>query len=137
MAKEWGFTYIFCNDLEKMKWFYSDILQLNLIWDDKDSIAFKIGEHQLSIDYNEKFKPPSNKFSIQPGWEGGTVPRTGWSLEFEKEDFNKVVDFLLRNDITKYYNKPIWKGYWSFPVLDPMNNTIEITCNEKSINNKL
>lgn len=30
IAKRWGFTYIFCNDLEKMKWFYSDILPLIL-----------------------------------------------------------------------------------------------------------
>nr|WP_269432608.1 VOC family protein [Bacillus sp. FJAT-18017] len=121
---------MFCNDLEKMKWFYSDILQLKLIWDDKGSIAFKIGEHQLSIKYNEEFIPPSNKFSIQPGWKGGTEPRIGWSIECDEEDFNKVVNSVLTNDITKYNNKPIWKGYWSFPILDPMNNTIEITCTE-------
>jgi hypothetical protein len=87
-----------------MKWFYSDILQLILIWDDKSSIAFKIGEHQLSIVYNEEFNPPSNKFSIQPGWEGGTEPRIGWSLECDKENFKKVVNSVLINDITKYYN---------------------------------
>ena len=119
IAKRWGFTYIFCNDLAKMKWFYSDILQLILIWDDKSSIAFKIGEHQLSIDYNEEFNPPSNKFSIQPGWEGGTEPRIGWSLECDKEDFKKILNSVLINDITKYHNKPIWKGYWSFPTVGP------------------
>jgi catechol 2,3-dioxygenase-like lactoylglutathione lyase family enzyme len=116
-----------------MKWFYSDILQLKLIWDDEGSVAFMIGDHQLSIDYHEEFKSPPNKFSIQPGWEGGTEPRIGWSLEYDKENFNKVVNAILINDITKYNNKPMWKGYWSFPILDPMNNTIEITCTEKII----
>ena len=94
-----------------MKWFYSDILQLILIWDDKGSIAFKIGEHQLSIDYNEEFNPPSSKFSIQPGWKGGTEPRIGWSLECDKDNFEKIVNCVSENDIKKYYNKPIWKGY--------------------------
>ncbi|MEC5423541.1 hypothetical protein QGM71_08555 [Virgibacillus sp. C22-A2] len=116
-----------------MKWFYSDILQLNLIWDDKGSIAFKIGAHQLSIEYNAEYNQPSNKFSIQPGWKGGTEPRIGWSLECDREDFNDIVHSILSNQIPKYYFEPKWKGYWSFPVLDPMNNTIEITCTEKNI----
>lgn len=133
MAKRWGFTYLFCNDLKKMKWFYSDILQLNLIWDDEGSIAFKIGEHQLSIDYNEDFNPPSSKFAIQPGWQGGTEPRIGWSLECDREDFNDIVHSILSNQIPRYFIEPKWKGYWSFPVLDPMNHTIEITCTEKDL----
>jgi catechol 2,3-dioxygenase-like lactoylglutathione lyase family enzyme len=130
MTKRWGFTYIFCNDLDKMKWFYADILHLNLIWDGEGSIAYKIGEHQLSISFNEDFNPPSNKFSIQPGWEGGTEARIGWSLECDKEDFNKVVNSIISNEIPIFYKEPRWNGYWSFPVLDPMNNTIEITCPE-------
>ncbi|MHA6251479.1 VOC family protein [Oceanobacillus sp. CAU 1775] len=133
MVKQWGFSYLFCNDLEKMKAFYSDILQLELTRDNEDSIAYKIGDHQLSISYNKEFNPPSSKFSIQPGWEGGTVPRTSWSLECEKGDFKIVVDNLLKNDMPKYFIEPVWKGYWSFPVLDPMNNTIEITCTEENI----
>ncbi|MCM3358852.1 hypothetical protein M3627_12580 [Psychrobacillus sp. MER TA 171] len=79
-----------------MKWFYSDILQLILIWDDKGSIGFKIGEHQLSIDYNEEFNPPSSKFSIQPGWKGGTEPRIGWSLECDKDNYKKIVNSVLK-----------------------------------------
>ncbi len=116
-----------------MKGFYSDILHLDLIWDGEGSISFKIGEHQLSISYNEDVIQPSNKYSIQPGWEGGTELRTGWSLECDKEDFKDIVHSVLRNEIPKFYNGPKWKGYWSFPILDPMNNTIEITCTEKNI----
>lgn len=116
-----------------MKWFYSNILQLNLLWNSEGSIAYTIGEHQLSIDYNEDFIPPSKNFSIQPGWSGGTEPRISWSLECDKEDFVAIVHSVLINNITKYNNEPIWKGYWSFPILDPMNNTIEITCTEKNI----
>lgn len=135
MAKRFGFTYIFCNDLEKMKWFYTEIVHLNLIWDSKESIAFKIGEHQLSIDFNENFDPPTADFAIQPGWIGGSQPRTSWSLECDKDDFNEIFRSVRSNEITLYYTEPEWvgNGYWSFPILDPMNNTIEITCTEKDI----
>lgn len=134
MGKRLGFTYLFCNDLEKMKWFYSEVLYLELIWDLEDSIAYKIGDHQLSITLDKSVQNLSKDFAIQPGWEGGTVPRTGWSLECDKKDFKVIIESILSLEITRYYNKPKWNGYWSFPILDPMNNTIEITCIEKDIN---
>lgn len=124
MTKRFGFTYIFCNDLGKMKGFYSEMLRLKLVWESKDSIAYRIGDHQLSIIYNEQFLPPISRFSIQIGWEGGIEARTSWSLECPKEDFNLIVESILNSDVPKYFDKPTWKGYWSFPVLDPMNNTI-------------
>lgn len=133
MAKRWGFTYLFCNDLEQMKWFYTEIIGLNLVWDSEDSIAFKIGEHQLSIHSNKDFTPLSSYFAIQPGWEGGREARTSWSLECDKEDFNEIVQSVMKHEVTTYYSEPKWKGYWSFPILDPMNNTIEITCTEKNL----
>jgi catechol 2,3-dioxygenase-like lactoylglutathione lyase family enzyme len=133
MAKQLGFTYMFCNNLERMKWFYTEILHLNLIWESTTSIAFKIGQHQLSIDFHEDFDPLTPAFSIQPGWEGGTVPRIGWSIECDKENFNEIVRSVIHHGITSYFNEPEWKGYWSFPILDPMNNTIEITCTENMV----
>ncbi len=133
MAKQWGFTYIFCNDLDSMKWFYTEILRLKLIWDNNMSIAYKIGEHQLSIAFNEDFNPQSQKFAIQPGWKGGTEPRISWSIECAKKDFIEIVQSVDANDVPKFYNEPQWTGYWSFPILDPMNNTLEITCTEENI----
>ncbi|MGG0719578.1 VOC family protein [Robertmurraya massiliosenegalensis] len=134
MTKRWGFTYIFCNDLAKMKWFYTEILHLDLIWDSTNTLAFKIGDHQLSIDFHEYYTPFASGFSIQPGWQGGTEPRISWSLECDKEDFIQIVHSATRHEIPTYYHIPKWNGYWSFPILDPMNHTIEITCTEKSIN---
>lgn len=133
MAKRFGFTYIFCNDLEKMKHFYTEVLQLDLIWDSEDAIAFKIGEHQLSITYDEGFIPAPEKFAMQPGWEGGTEPCVSWSLECDVADFHAIVDAVKKHEIRSYFPEPNWKGYWSFPVLDPMNHTVEITCTEEEI----
>ena len=130
MLKRLGFTYLFCNDLEKMKWFYEDLLQLDLIWNQDDQLAFQIDGHQLSIQFHQDFMPPSPGFSIQPGWEGGTKPRTSWSIAVGGEAFKETVQRLSKNRVKAYYKEPQWKGYWSFPVLDPMNNTIEITCTD-------
>lgn len=128
MAKRWIFTYIFCSDLEKMKWFYEEILQLDLIWESEKTIAFKIGEHQFSISVNENISLLSPRYAKQLGWEGGTELRISWSLECDKKDFKEIVQAASNSKVPSYYPEPVWKGYWSFPVLDPMNNTIEITC---------
>lgn len=128
MAKRFIFTYLFCNDLDRMKEFYLDVLRLKLIWEGEETIGFKIGDHQLSIQFHPVYQPPTPAFSIQPGWQGGTEPRTSWSLECDVEDFNEIVQNVISHDVPTYFPGPTWKGYWSFPVLDPMNNTIEITC---------
>ncbi|MDG5788568.1 hypothetical protein QA612_13865 [Evansella sp. AB-P1] len=131
MGKRLGFTYIFCSDLEKMKWFYTDILHLNLIWENNHSIAYMIGQHQFSIHLFKNVPLISEEYSIQPGWEGGKVPRTSWSLECDMKNFEEIVQASKENKIRTFFNEPKWIGYWSYPMLDPMNNTIEITCTER------
>ena len=126
-----GFTYMFCDDIASMKRFYRDMLALELIWEREDHIAFQIGEHQLSIQYHREFTPPSPAFSIQPGWQGGEVPRTGWSIGYDRKVYFDIVERLREYGAYGYFSEPQWKGYWSFPVLDPMHNTIEITCAER------
>lgn len=129
-----GFTYLFTNNMSETKKFYSEILALELIWDEEDDIAFNINNHQLSIQYHKDFKKASPLFSIQPGWKGGVAPRTSWSIAFESNEYNQVIARLQKESVKTYHSVPQWVGYWSFPVLDPMNNTIEITCSEYEIN---
>lgn len=74
---------------------------------------------------------PSPHFAIQPGWEGGTEPRTSWSIEYSREAYKQVVQMVKRYGVTSYSEEPRWQGYWSLPLLDPMNNTIEITCTDE------
>ncbi|HMN12347.1 MAG TPA: VOC family protein [Bellilinea sp.] len=130
MAKRFIFTYLFTNDLHKMKEFYSNILHLKLIWDSDDSIAYKIGDHQLDIEYDQDFKPMSRKYSWQPGWKGGTEARTSWSLECDRPDFEEIVASAQAAKAPSFHAEPQWVGYWSFPLLDPMGNTVEVTCGE-------
>lgn len=132
MAKGFHFTYLFCNDLEKMKKFYSEILHLELIWEDSQTIAYKIGEHQLAICLDKSVTSFSSEFSQQLGWQGGTAPRISWSLECDLQDFQEIVTSVQANlEVPRKFSQPKWVGYWSFPLLDPMNHTIEVTCVEK------
>ncbi|NLD34002.1 MAG: hypothetical protein GX653_03750 [Clostridiales bacterium] len=134
MVKRLNFTYIFCNDLEKMEYFYSEILNLHLIWKDESSIAYGIDGHQLSITFAQDFTPFPSVFGKQPGWDGGNAPNISWSLACDRDDFVEIVSNADRASGVKAWNpKPQWVGYWSFPLLDPMNHTIEITCTDSRL----
>lgn len=122
-----GFTYLFTNDLSEMKKFYWEILGLNLTWDEEDSIAFMVNDHQLSITYDKNFRKPNPDFAKQPGWKGGTATRTSWSINFPMDEYEEVIERLQMKQTPAYFTAPQWFGYWSYPVLDPMNNTIEMT----------
>lgn len=101
MAK-FGFTYMFTQDLAASKAFYADTLGLDLIWDEA-------------------------AFSKQLGWQGGVLPKVSGSIAFDCGEFSEVVERLLVDDAIAFFDEPQWVGYWTFPVLDPMNQTIEIT----------
>ena len=115
-----------------MKDFYSNILHLPQIWEDETSIAYKIGDHQLSIELDTNLPTPPKAFAFQPGWREGTAHTTSWSLECDKEDFFEIVKSATTANINRYFDAPKWLGYWSFPLLDPMHNTIEITCSDQN-----
>lgn len=134
MGKRFNFTYIFCDNLQTMEHFYSNILKLTMIWKDESSLAYKIGDHQLSITLEEKVELNPPNFSKQPGWNGGSSSTISWSLECDADDFIEIVNNVREDaQITSWSSKPQWVGYWSFPLMDPMNHTIEITCNDESI----
>lgn len=128
MAKRFGFTYLVCNDLHAMKSFYSEILRLEQIWEDATALAYRIGDHQLSVLLDERVVRPEPDFAVQPGWSGGTAPRTSWSLECDAPDFVQIVAAAKAAGVATYRSEPSWVGYWSFPLLDPMHNTLEVTC---------
>lgn len=127
MTKKLIFTYSWCNDIQSIKKFYSEILGLELIWDTPETIAYKIHDHQLSFNLDNSLDTPESKFAEQLGWSGGTEHKTSWSLECSKDEFDGIVLRAKEANIPSYHSEPQWVGYWSFPILDPMNETIEIT----------
>ena len=133
MAKRWIFTYRFCNDLGAMKRFYGGVLQLDQIWEDESSIAYKIGDHQLSFTLDASLPKAEAEYAFQPGWQEGKAHTTSWSMACDKQDFLEIVEAANQQGLKSYFGAPRWVGYWSFPLLDPMNATVEITCEEQDL----
>ena len=133
MSKRWGFTYLFCNDLVAMREFYTGVLGLKQIWQDESSVAYDIAGHQLSITYDERFSPAPAAFARQPGWTGGSEPRTSWSLECDADSFKTIVGRAIGAGTESFWPEARWVGYWSLPLLDPMGNTVEVTCPQERL----
>lgn len=65
------FLYAHSNDLAAARHFYTDLLGLNQIWDEADSIAYTVSPSvQLSIDHDAG-APAPQEWSFQPGWVYG------------------------------------------------------------------
>jgi catechol 2,3-dioxygenase-like lactoylglutathione lyase family enzyme len=125
------FLYIYCNDMEAMRRFYSDLLQLTEIYYDPGphgGLAYNCDELQFTIFPAQIALPVPTEWHRQPGWQGGTLPGKSWSVVSESRDaFAATVTRLLEAQVPAFFDKPRWLGYWSFPVKDPMGNTVELT----------
>ena len=65
---------------------------------------------------------------MQPGWAGGTIAGApSWSVQLDDEPFRAAVACLQAARIESFHEAPQWVNYWSFPVTDPMGNTVELT----------
>ena len=42
-------------------------------------------------------------------------------------EFYAAVMRLQDGAVASFHSVPQWVGYWSFPVLDPMENTVELS----------
>ena len=49
-----------------------------------------------------------------------------WSVPFAEADYRPVLARLKAADVSALHDKPQWVHYWSYPVKDPMGNTVEI-----------
>ncbi len=122
------FIYLFCNDLNEMREFYTNIIQLKEIYfAPSESVAYQCDKLQISFTQVDKKLPVSSGWAIQPGWKGGDLPITSWSIECGEQDFKKVVKRLQEKKVESFTKEPVWNGYWSFVVKDPAGNTVELS----------
>ena len=125
------FLYIHCTDLEAMRHFYTDLLGLTETFytpGPEGALAYACDELQFTIFSVESAGPVLAEWHRQPGWEGGTLPGTSWSIVAEsKEAFAASVARLVEARVPAFFEAPRWLGYWSFPIKDPIGNTVELT----------
>ena len=121
------FIYLFCNDLEAIRHFYTDLLHLHEIYfSDGQSVAYDCDGLQFTIMFDADVKPALAGWGWQPGWQAGRNSVVSWSVVLDEEAFKTAVTKLTLSGVESYYDKPQWKNYWSFPVKDPMGNTVEV-----------
>lgn len=128
------FLYTRSRDLPASRRFYRDLLGLELIWDEPDSLAFALGTQvQLAIDLCPEAEPAA-AWSAQPGWVYGLeldpVPArqpASWSIALAPQDFRAAVRRLQQAGVTALRSEPFWVGYWSYVVQDPMGQTVELS----------
>ena len=76
-------------------------------------------------------KGVSEGWSKQLGWEGGSTSNPSIGFELAAPAFRLAVAAARQAGVEAFHPEPTWVGYWSFPVRDPMGNTVEISTPER------
>jgi catechol 2,3-dioxygenase-like lactoylglutathione lyase family enzyme len=131
MSLSLRFLYLPCRDLEVMRSFYTDLVGLPEVFyapGPDGGLAYVCDRLQLTFSLAPDAVPNAAGWHRQPGWAGGTVSGASWSIVADDEAaFRAAVARLTEAGVPRHAPLPRWEGYWSFPVQDPMGNTVEIT----------
>ncbi|MHA2032233.1 MAG: VOC family protein [Candidatus Kariarchaeaceae archaeon] len=127
--------FIWCNNVDEMKMFYSELIGLNEVWYDPEPktgppyIVYKLGNNQ-----SLHFIGRSNKIEVNQNWsyqpsseiESG-IEKFSWTLELSKYLLEEIVQRLGENQIQTFQKEITTRsGYSAISVLDPMGNTIDL-----------
>lgn len=121
------YLYLPCDDLPAMRRFYGELIGLDEIWFGDGMVAFDCGGLQFTVFECNTAERVVAGWARQPGWEGGEAAAVSWSAEMTAESFAAAVGRLGTVGVDARWPEPRWVGYWSFPVRDPMGNTVELT----------
>jgi catechol 2,3-dioxygenase-like lactoylglutathione lyase family enzyme len=126
------FLYFVCNDIDAVREFYTNTLgmveQSYMNDEEWGWLMYQSEGMQIVIMRAETEVPVHKEWAPQPGWGGGELPIPSWSIHVPEKKFNGMVEKLISGGYELYEPKPMWAqdSYWSFPVKDPMGNTVEV-----------
>ena len=122
------FLYVPCRELGAMRDFYGEMVGLHEIHHSaaEGLLAYDCAGFQFTIFESADARSVPGPYATQPGWEGGAAATVSWSVELDESGFRRAVSRLLSRGTACAHDEPQWVGYWSFPVRDPMGNTVEI-----------
>jgi hypothetical protein len=116
-----------CDNVNAIRYFYTELIGLKeTAFKPNSYIEFKIkGKTMMFYQADKIFKRLK---SFKHGYINDKNENLSWSLNLEEETFTATVNKLIYADIEILNNEPVWMpdGYWSFSVLDPMGNRLEI-----------
>lgn len=124
------FIYNCTNSLEDTRRFYTELLGMeeSAYEPEWNYLCYKIGELEFMYFGADGELTPTEEFASQPGWAGGTLEVTSWSVEIPEADFGKTVERLRAAGVRTFSDKPEWRidSYWGYTVLDPNGVTVEV-----------
>jgi catechol 2,3-dioxygenase-like lactoylglutathione lyase family enzyme len=126
------FIYNMCNDLEAMRTFYTDLvgLEQGSFRNDEEWgwLVYKSEGFEMMFFRAEKEISVRQEWACQPGYEGGTLEVTSWSIRIPEDAFPEVVSRVKSAGVRCLAEKPEWRQdcYWGFTAMDPMGNTVEL-----------
>ncbi|MFW2340865.1 MAG: VOC family protein [Acidimicrobiia bacterium] len=126
------FLYLHCNDLESARRFYSELLGLTEVFFSAEdgTIGFQVGTLQITVTAHADTVQVDG-WAKQLGWKGGSTPTPSWGIEYSPSGFRRAVEAARTSRVDTHDSEPVWVGYWSFPVRDPMGYTVEISTAER------
>lgn len=127
------FLYLHCCDLDAMRACYGDAIGLDEIFHSEADrlVGYRVGSLQLSVQESADAGVVDG-WADQLGWDGGggTVP--SWGVELSAERFATAVERVRAAGVATFSDAPVWVGYWSFALRDPMGNTVEISATDRA-----
>lgn len=118
-----------------MRHFYTDLIGLDEVYfegGDEGSVAYDCDGLQFTVIVDDSATATEVHWARQPGWQGGTLPAISWSITVPEADYASVVARLADSGVRTRHDSPKWLNYWSFPVQDPMGNTVEVVCSPEA-----
>ena len=126
------FVYRFCDDIEAMRAFYTETIGLteSIFTNEKEYafIGYKMSGFTLYIVRGDTVKPEKRGWTKQPGYDGGTIESTSYTIKVPEAEYRDVLNRLRAANSESFSDKPLWSydEYWSYIVKDPMGVTIEV-----------
>jgi len=126
------FLYFYCNDVDEVREFYTNTLgmieQSYMNDEEWGWLMYQSDGLQIVIMRAPQEVPVHEEWAPQPGWGGGELPIPSWSIHVPEAKFAGIVKQLNDGGYKVHDTKPMWAqdSYWSFPVKDPMGNTVEV-----------
>jgi len=126
------FIFNFCNDIEAIRNFYSDLIgmkETNYRNDEEWGwVVYNSDGFQIMWFRSGEMLPVIDGWAVQPGYESGEYAITSWSIEVPKDSFEDIVARLKASGARLFSMEPEWRqdSYWGFTVMDPMGNTVEL-----------
>lgn len=124
--------FYWCNDIDKTREFYTDVLGLKEVSYRNDEkmgwLSYELDNLSVNILRTTNHLPIAAEWARQPGWTGGTLEVHSLVLQVSQEDFEAIIgrakkigvrlhDENLSGDPSQYLQNFL---------MDPMGNTVEL-----------